>query len=313
MKALTSFLDAVHQKYGIVPDFVHTDNDPAEIGAVPPVWPNAKHQLCWWHMHDALKKRLAQAKLSTVPYHPFEANAEFGFIRLDFLPRGRPDMSEDGADRRKQPTAPQNHMPGPIHGPNQVAPIRLPASQVPPSSSSLDPDASVASVAAPRLRAALDDGVAAPRLRAALGDGARGAPVTAAVTLLPGRLRLLGPRAVVDVPDAPPDEEPTAHQEPAPDERHVFCPEHLRQPVIDLMDRHFMAHPLIPGSSAPTKEAIRWWAVEGMYQLCESNDLPNLWAYLWERWYQPKRWVLWARSPCDLIPRLRTTMICESQ
>jgi hypothetical protein len=61
MKALTSFLDTVHQKYGIVPDFVHTDNNPAEIGAVPPVWPNTKHQLCWWHMHDTLKKRLAQA------------------------------------------------------------------------------------------------------------------------------------------------------------------------------------------------------------------------------------------------------------
>jgi hypothetical protein len=30
-------------------------------------------------------------------------------------------------------------------------------------------------------------------------------------------------------------------------------------------------------------------------------------------WYAPSRWQLWARSTCEVIPRLCTTMICESQ
>ncbi|KAL1704651.1 hypothetical protein EV121DRAFT_205376 [Schizophyllum commune] len=48
------------------------------------------------------------------------------------------------------------------------------------------------------------------------------------------------------------------------------------------------------------------------YMLCHDNDLPNLWAYLWENWYRPSRWQLWARSTCSSIPVLKTTMIMES-
>jgi hypothetical protein len=50
-----------------------------------------------------------------------------------------------------------------------------------------------------------------------------------------------------------------------------------------------------------------------MYSLCHEHELPELWAYLWEGWYRPSRWELWARSAGDLVPRLKTTMICEAQ
>jgi len=33
---------------------------------------------------------------------------------------------------------------------------------------------------------------------------------------------------------------------------------------------------------------------------------------LWNRWYTPKQWRLWARSADDAIPRLKTTMVVES-
>jgi hypothetical protein len=50
-----------------------------------------------------------------------------------------------------------------------------------------------------------------------------------------------------------------------------------------------------------------------MYKFCEARDLREVWAYLWENWYRPGRWKLWARSTHDAIPVLKTTMICESQ
>ena len=40
----------------------------AEIGMIRDTW-ELKLQLCWWHMKDAIKKRLAKAKLSTSPYN----------------------------------------------------------------------------------------------------------------------------------------------------------------------------------------------------------------------------------------------------
>jgi hypothetical protein len=95
--------------------------------------------------------------------------------------------------------------------------------------------------------------------------------------------------------------------------KRTFCAVEFRQPIIDIMERHYNAHPLIPGYSAPTPEGIREWAVKQMYQFCESNDLREVWAYLWENWYRPRRWELWARSAYPKISRLRTTMIMESQ
>jgi hypothetical protein len=92
-----------------------------------------------------------------------------------------------------------------------------------------------------------------------------------------------------------------------------FCPLELKQPILDLLARHGMAHPLIPGYARPTPEAIRSWAVKRMYQFCVNNELPEVWAYLWENWYRAERWALWACAACPEIPILRTTMIVESQ
>ncbi|KAL0578321.1 hypothetical protein V5O48_003668 [Marasmius crinis-equi] len=80
-----------------------------------------------------------------------------------------------------------------------------------------------------------------------------------------------------------------------------------------MIGRHYCAHPMIPGYSAPIPEGIQYWAVKEMYQFCYGNDLCELWAYLWENWYCSGRWALWARSSNpNEIPRLKTTMILES-
>ncbi|KAG2139796.1 uncharacterized protein EDB93DRAFT_1241918 [Suillus bovinus] len=94
--------------------------------------------------------------------------------------------------------------------------------------------------------------------------------------------------------------------------RHTFCSSEFREHVIEMMERHFCAHPLIPGYSHPSAAGIRQWAVRQMYTFCREHDLCELWAYLWENWYKKGRFELWARSAGDKIPQLKTTMIMES-
>ncbi|KAF5324215.1 hypothetical protein D9619_011369 [Psilocybe cf. subviscida] len=94
--------------------------------------------------------------------------------------------------------------------------------------------------------------------------------------------------------------------------RRTFCPVDFQKTIIDMMERHYCAHPDIPGYVAPEAAAIKRWAVQQMYTFCHNNGLPELWAYLWENWYRSGRWELWARSVHELIPVLKTTMILES-
>ncbi|KAJ3782228.1 hypothetical protein GGU10DRAFT_275997, partial [Lentinula aff. detonsa] len=60
------------------------------------------------------------------------------------------------------------------------------------------------------------------------------------------------------------------------------------------------------------RERVKMTANEQMYGFCKEYDLHELWAYLWENWYRPLRWRLWARSTVAEITILKTTMICES-
>ncbi|KIJ32654.1 hypothetical protein M422DRAFT_144763, partial [Sphaerobolus stellatus SS14] len=79
---------------------------------------------------------------------------------------------------------------------------------------------------------------------------------------------------------------------------------------------HLHQHPLIPANDAAgthlTAEEIYIRAVDDMYQYCYQHDLSQVWAYLWNRWYTPDQWKLWARSANPSIPRIKTTMIVES-
>ncbi|KAJ7208035.1 hypothetical protein GGX14DRAFT_567335 [Mycena pura] len=94
--------------------------------------------------------------------------------------------------------------------------------------------------------------------------------------------------------------------------RRQFCAAEKREPIMKMMKPHAFAHPLIPGYCHPSKEGIRYWAVKEMYDYCVEHDLREAWAYMWENWYRPGRWELWVHSAHPTIPRLRTTMICES-
>ncbi|KIK52108.1 hypothetical protein GYMLUDRAFT_105494, partial [Collybiopsis luxurians FD-317 M1] len=80
--------------------------------------------------------------------------------------------------------------------------------------------------------------------------------------------------------------------------------------------QHLHQHPNIPlndpaGTHLSAKE-IHLHATLEVYNYCRKRGLVQAWAYFWNRWYTPKQWVLWARSSCDAIPRVKTTMMVES-
>ncbi|KIM74969.1 hypothetical protein PILCRDRAFT_79546, partial [Piloderma croceum F 1598] len=48
-----------------------------------------------------------------------------------------------------------------------------------------------------------------------------------------------------------------------------------------------------------------------IYSYSIEHDLREVWAYLWENWYRPGQWDLWARCGHPEIPILNNTMILE--
>jgi hypothetical protein len=96
----------------------------------------------------------------------------------------------------------------------------------------------------------------------------------------------------------------------------AFCPKEFQAKITAKFRVHFNQHPEIPlndeRGTRLTAEEIYEGAARDMYQFCFKNGLAQVWAYLWNRWYTPKQWQLWARSAYPAIPQIRTTMVVES-
>ena len=265
----------------------------AEIGASRRVWPEAKHQLCWWHQREALRRRL-KGNLPTSPYNPQRAANEYNLIDITFKPYGRVDLNdneggvpgencEPGTQRTNVNTTPLTS-----DNPNSIK-IRIPLINLAQSSQTIQ----------------------------STGDNASGSAITSSDPTLARTCH-----DPLDINTQPADTTKLTIRIPAAstvhdsstEDRRSFCPAEHRETIIVLMERHFCAHPLIPGSSFASPEGIKAWAVKQMYEFCVLYDLPNLWAYLWENWYRRGRWELWARSanPKE-VPRLKTTMLVEGQ
>jgi hypothetical protein len=96
----------------------------------------------------------------------------------------------------------------------------------------------------------------------------------------------------------------------------VFCPTDHCAMIVEKFRIHLHQHPQIPLNdehhSRLTSKEIHHRAVKDMYDFCFQNNLSQVWAYLWNRWYTPEQWVLWARSADTPIYVLKTTMVVES-
>ncbi|OBZ78537.1 hypothetical protein A0H81_00404 [Grifola frondosa] len=246
------------------------------------VWP-VKLQLCWWHLRRAVRQRFSKNKLSTSPYDAHRAHDDFPFISPSFVPTGQADASEhEGGIRDARPVRAEDHP-----GKQSVNAVHL-RIHVPPSMQQLPPPSPFPS------------DPLAPTLTSCVMANTTGEPqAPIAIT------------TAVDIVSKP-SAAAIGSGETEEASRRTFCPEEFREPLINMMERHFCAHPLIPGYSHPSPEGIREWAVKEVYAYCVQQDLREVWAYLWENWYRRGRWELWARAPDPQIPRLKTTMLLES-
>jgi hypothetical protein len=66
-----------------------TDKDWSEINAFLAEYPDAKHQLCFWHALRALKKRLAILRRMPAHYDANLAHSEFAWLDTKFVPVGQ--------------------------------------------------------------------------------------------------------------------------------------------------------------------------------------------------------------------------------
>lgn len=77
------------------------------------VLPEAKIQLCYWHLRKAARERLSKFKLTTTPYNVAQAHKEFSFIDITFRPSGTPDPNEHEGGMLLQPDETLDNMPVP--------------------------------------------------------------------------------------------------------------------------------------------------------------------------------------------------------
>lgn len=81
--------------------FTLSDKDPQEIGAVQDVFPEVKHQLCYWHVLRYVTERMND---NTRPraYNARQANSVFSFIDVNWIPQ---DQDEDAGAQSQEPAA----------------------------------------------------------------------------------------------------------------------------------------------------------------------------------------------------------------
>lgn len=253
-KAVAAWAQCLRDKYGVYPLFIHSDKDMGEIGAAQDVW-KAKINLCWWHLRRAVRTRLAKAKLSTTPYNLDRAMAEYSFIKPDFVPPGtRVDIEDYEGGIPDDALLP----PG-IDEPTAIPSNGPPSTQHPPPLPLSDTTNLL------RIKLPL------PSITSAIGRVIRGTGFRLAIpaTRLPSIKEQ--EEATEENRSAENEREPSVSDNDNDDEkqgRRTFCPPIYRDAIVNLMERHYCAHPSIPGSSPPDAKLIKKWAVQRMYDFC---------------------------------------------
>ena len=83
---LRDLLSYVKDTWNLCALITLTDKDLSEINAFLAVYPEAKHQLCFWHCLRAVKTRLSILRRRPKHYDVLEAKKEFDWIDETFVP-----------------------------------------------------------------------------------------------------------------------------------------------------------------------------------------------------------------------------------
>jgi MULE transposase domain len=106
------FLDYLKKNWDLRACFTLTDKDWSEIKAFLAKFPEAKHQLCFWHCLRAIKKRLSILRRAPAFYDVKEAKKEFAWIDELFVPvQQRSEESLVSIHCRIQPSSINDYLP----------------------------------------------------------------------------------------------------------------------------------------------------------------------------------------------------------
>ncbi|SAL96433.1 hypothetical protein [Absidia glauca] len=84
--------------------------------------------------------------------------------------------------------------------------------------------------------------------------------------------------------------------------------------ILTMMGIHYCRHELIPiGAIYFSNDQIRYKNAREMYDYCVSNNLRDVWVYMYRNWYTRVQYNRWARSAVSgKVPMGKTTMMIEA-
>ncbi|KAG6818800.1 hypothetical protein H0H93_001521 [Arthromyces matolae] len=300
---LADFLTHIKRKWTLSPTITLTDKDFSEINAFTKVFPNAKHQLCFWHCLRAIKTRLSILRRKPKHYNVLEAMKEFDFIDEKFVPLAQakepnPDtyVAEKAIPKLilRLGGARQNRAPEPTRTPRLVVKLNGVIRSL---------------VKIPQRNDTNHDGVGS---NPAPEDNEECDDIDDDLIEEVNRYYEKSGGDEMEEEDGPDfmfDKGELTSKDPA----YVFCPAVHRKQLLHMFASHFCQHPLLPERDGKwSKETIRREAVWEIYDFCKRRGLREVWGYMWAGWYSPKMWALWARSTTPYLSRLRTTMNVEN-
>jgi hypothetical protein len=85
-RLIRQLLHHFHKVWKVRAIITLTDKDWSEINAFLAEYPDAKHQLCFWHALRAIKQRLAILRRAPAYYNATLAHEEFNWIDPKFVP-----------------------------------------------------------------------------------------------------------------------------------------------------------------------------------------------------------------------------------
>ena len=221
-----------------------------------------------WHQREAIRKQI-KGNLPTLVYNPQHANHKYAFIDVSFQPTGRVDLNdtEGGVPGEKceQDVQGSNAIMTPLtsEDPNSIK-IRIPTSFPSRSSQSILTVGTSALDVTTKLAMNMRDDVSGSMLTCSRCDLSVVSTSSAVDNAMKLTIRIPTPSTIHH---SGTENESDADDETA-NERHTFCPVEHRDTLVQIMEQHFCAHPLIPGYSAPTPEGIKAWAVRQIYEFC---------------------------------------------
>ncbi len=261
-KALSEWAQHLRDTYGVVPAFAHVDKDMAEIGMLQLSW-RPKIQLCWWHMRRAVGEQLDKKKLTTTPYNPGPAKSEFPFISLDFIPPGTADPHEHEGGLLASSASQAGMIEVPHYKDLNAINIRIPAfAPVQPL------PLTASGPRTPQIRINKCLNISDP-------ENVHGCPTVPQQSDKAEKLTIKLPPQPENMNShgGKPDSLESVQEQHEMPETRTFCPSELKEDILSMIERHYCAHPLIPGYSSPTPEGIQAWAVKQMYNYCITNNL----------------------------------------